>query len=601
MHIITSKQPQLADMAEAVFENNDDIERPVLFNRQDVSDCFRRARQMIIDNKLLRICVMEVDGERRQLTICNLWRIIREPNTLQTQEFNLVTQQWEDQDDLSTWPVIPFFPYARTRSLKWWRDLMRSMLDKVIAASGFKVIPDRLSLSEFQAMHPHRDISTDTPQISKRKVIGRLYNRYASPSEEGGVCTEKSMVSGVRALRAALFEHILDKDIIKLLMIISHSRIGFIQYLHTARSQAGFRKVASENRHLLPLLSGIDPSLWGLDDLFSRSRWVSPLSLDDVIHAYNGRYCAERLTPLVMISSITQKVDPERVISTGKRDYLLSGESITLQSLHSKGSWRWLMRSSPVVISSWIRNGANPLIPTLIVNSGFSGKAPVIAYTRLICDFSRMATSCRNMHHHMTLIRLILQHTEKMWKEAGFKRTQSWIAHAMSPMIDGVIDYLNDEGFAAGLPDKNSSLISLMARSERWHRLIRETKNTRNLSWKSLLGATTIDGIVVTPIETSLELFDEGYDMHHCVSSYDAVCARGEYRVFSLKSADGVRSTLGLWCSRGVTIQQHYSVCNSPPSKKDVKVAKKVLKAYEALFNEQGHVDELSSEDQNAA
>lgn len=204
-----------------------------------------------------------------------------------------------------------------------------------------------------------------------------------------------------------------------------------------------------------------------------------------------------------------------------------------------------------------------------------------------------MATRLSNPQVHLTLIRLILQYTDKLWKEAGFKRTQSWIAHVMPSKIDGVIDYLNREGLEAGLPDKNSTFMSLMARSDEWHRRVYKAINTRNLSWESLLGTLVIDGFTITPLQGSAALSDEGMTMHHCVGTFDYECAAGRYRVFAIENKDGDRSTLGLSFAANAMIDQHYGYCNSPPSKKAVTIGKEVLKAYEPLYQQHGHTNTL--------
>ena len=93
-------------------------------------------------------------------------------------------------------------------------------------------------------------------------------------------------------------------------------------------------------------------------------------------------------------------------------------------------------------------------------------------------------------------------------------------------------DYLHAEGFAQGLPDKNSSWASLLRRSEDWHRRIRilnMEREGRFLRWGSIIPETVIDCVICTPLTNSQALAEEGYEMSHCVGSYAHSSAMMEY------------------------------------------------------------------------
>ena len=97
---------------------------------------------------------------------------------------------------------------------------------------------------------------------------------------------------------------------------------------------------------------------------------------------------------------------------------------------------------------------------------------------------------------------------------------------------------------------------------------------------------TYLDGkIEVSLLASGNEVMEEGRTMHHCVGGYATSCMKETYAVFSLKS-EADRSTLGV-TQTGVQystivgdkqdsfswkVQQHYSYCNSEPSKQHNKV-----------------------------
>lgn len=85
-------------------------------------------------------------------------------------------------------------------------------------------------------------------------------------------------------------------------------------------------------------------------------------------------------------------------------------------------------------------------------------------------------------------------------------------------------------------------------------------------------------------LDSPAALAKEGRAMSHCISSYSTKCKGGDYLVYSLKSEEGLRSTLGI-CSvyfgRGmylVTIEQHKARYNSQPSVLAYELGECVLK-----------------------
>jgi hypothetical protein len=65
--------------------------------------------------------------------------------------------------------------------------------------------------------------------------------------------------------------------------------------------------------------------------------------------------------------------------------------------------------------------------------------------------------------------------------------------------------------------------------------------------WQSPLQIQEMGDFCVVPLTSTKDLASEGWNMRHCVASYDVDCANGLYQVFSIRDLDGKRlATLGL-------------------------------------------------------
>lgn len=101
--------------------------------------------------------------------------------------------------------------------------------------------------------------------------------------------------------------------------------------------------------------------------------------------------------------------------------------------------------------------------------------------------------------------RTFLKHCAWIWKEKGFSDVRQWLRNPESDLTL-MSDYLHAEGFAQGLPDKNSSWASLLRRSEDWHRRIRilnMEREGRFLRGGFHIPETVIDSVICTPLTDS--------------------------------------------------------------------------------------------------
>lgn len=545
------------------------------FGRSDLADTYRKAKDLIVEHKLFRIAQYEELGDVRQLTICNLWRIERLPDaSIRTLEFRLLTGVWEEVRSLEHWPEVPFYPIKKTQSLDWWRSVARQAVWKALVAAGYLDLP-RFQTEITDWKQDANGYLVPPPnakkEMTKSSMAYRLITRYIGRQGgynakrktydwKDGFLSPESMMAGARALRAAFFQHFLDRDVLSAMLAIDYHDSGFLRYLRYARLRPALVKVATEHRNLLPLLPGINPEQWGRDDLFSRKLWVR-----------DGR----KSTAL-----------DRRPIRFAKGQGFSQWQQRTpYQSFDVAAAWRWLSKASSVIVREW--SGKNNTIIANLALANVSAKAPVYAYVWVLREAQRLdryGVSPRIQQ----LLRLFLTHCAKLWKEKGYKEVRLWLRDNNQSRLSIMLDYLDAEGFAQGFPDKHSTWSALLRRCDDWHRRIaiermeHELGSVQMLEWASLVPENIIDEIMFTPINDSRALAVEGYEMHHCVGQYAGWCHRGKYRVFSVKEPDGSRSTLGFEIRRRKVLwDQHMGKYNGPISPAALDAGKQLAGAYQ--------------------
>ncbi|WP_265290268.1 PcfJ domain-containing protein [Verminephrobacter eiseniae] len=103
------------------------------------------------------------------------------------------------------------------------------------------------------------------------------------------------------------------------------------------------------------------------------------------------------------------------------------------------------------------------------------------------------------------------------------------------------------------------------------------------------MSETQIDGVILTPLNSTKEVVLEGHRQHQCVGRYAHDCAKGHYRVYAVLEPDGTRSTLGLWLGRygerrKWRIEQHRGKHNERVSEAAVKAGKRLLDLYQKAY-----------------
>lgn len=569
--------------------------------REDLGRVYGAAKDLIIKHKLLVLKQFEeADGVKR-LTICNLWRIERHPDQSTTAfEFDLETGEWTRATVFDEWPAIPIWPVSVTKKPDYWPTVIRTAIWKALIASGFNDLPKFHNPWPEKVLERHQkrirakgywrcEYTNDWYHKSDRqrlisdkeaKELGltvpkghraemtpgmmaySLLAAYTTPAKKKkgkGWLRKDSMEKGARALRAALWEHFLDRDVVSAQLALHRDTLSFASCLDWAvNRRPQLLRVISESRNLLPLLVSIDFKHWHRSDLFSRKLWVRG---------------ARKTTPV-----------DRGFYNASESGQHLSGYGRSsrhgFHSFETKAAWRWLSNASMLIVKSWVAYGRDNAVATnlALATSNIQRRIPVVAVVRLI-EASPDNRHARDLPRYgvspvlQQVYRLYLTHAAQLWADEGFKSVRAWAGYPGSNRFSDVVDYLEGEGFAQGLPDKNSTWTSLERRSADWHRRIAIQNMEKQLSgipeqhWEAAVREVEIDGIACRPLLSSREMAVEGYEMSHCVGGYTPRCIDGRYRVYSLLEPDGTRSTLGLRITRRqVSVEQHRGKYNGPIS-----------------------------------
>lgn len=548
-----------------------------LFGRADLAEVYHRARDLNVKHNVFRMVqkTHAADGSI-SVVISNLWRLDRDAEgAIRCFEFSIQLDRWIETSIFTGWPDIPMFPIRSTQSLAWWRDVARAAIFKVLDAAGFAALPTHLttpppvpanlSPRERRRLYDRRPPITD-PDMSPNKMASILVRHYLGDARyggmvdrmntppKGGFLSDELGRQGARALRAALYDHFLNPELVSALMAIDYrATMSLTSYLQVAQQADAYLRVARERRNLLPLLAMIAPAYRERPDLFSRALWVR-----------EGR--ARTL------------VDYRRFSLT---------KSAEFESFPTRASFRWICRAQISVVKRWAFgvDGRQTQPIENIVAANINARLPAIAWYPLVqpgTRFLRLGVS----EVAQRLMRAFAAHCEALWRDRGFAELKGWLRQPEARLGD-VADWLLAEGIAAGHPERNATWASLTRRSRDWHERVAIANvglNAKsNAVWHSLVPATTIDGINFTPLNTAADLAAEGHRQRHCVGGYVHACADGSYRAYSVAESGGRRSTLGLCVDRRGrwTIDQHRGACNGAISVGAAQAGRRLLRLYQ--------------------
>jgi hypothetical protein len=144
------------------------------------------------------------------------------------------------------------------------------------------------------------------------------------------------------------------------------------------------------------------------------------------------------------------------------------------------------------------------------------------------------------------------------WREAFWETVIRWFINQRMfdyNQVGPIIDFINHERFDIhpNLTMHGRTVDSVIKQMEVWHRILRRSKNVKNLEWNrcSIEEFTKIDGneknqkrFELRELLSSRELKAEGSAMCHCVYSYAQSCFSRNVAIFSLKKNEARLATI---------------------------------------------------------
>lgn len=508
---------------------------------------YRRAKELILryDLFLLKQTIHTDDGSTH-LVICNTWRIEKSSEAdITLSERDLVTGDWHQvtEEVLPEWPSFLLWPMQKGHP-KFWRWICEKIIAKALKAAG----QEEWILGVNDADGPNLEWHLCVHYLGQQRG-------YYDQKRRPGALHPGGMVQAARALRAAFFDHIVDKELFSVALAIDYREVGIGSYLKLAMHRDAVLRVARERRNLVPLLPHIDSEQWHRDDLFSRKWWVRGDRKSTVIDR-----CSKRLS-----------------------------------SFSSPAAWRWISRAPVSVVSTWmLRADGSGEVVDVLAEANVTTRVPVAAVRKYIAQvfvvLMRLPVDVA-----IKLTRIYLQHAAQLWDKSGYVAVREWLGGDTAQEAVSVRDYLFGEGTARGLPLKNSTWLSLLELSRDWHERVRieamrqEEECARATTWHSALPECEIDGFTFIPLTSAWALANEGYEMNHCVGGYTSWCLNGISRIFAVRGSEAQRATLEIRIVKSsFSVAQLLGAYNDATTIPDYpamrRAANKLAKRYQVAF-----------------
>lgn len=523
---------------------------------------YRRAKELIQRYDLFLFKQTIHTADVTHLVICNTWRIEKVSDAdLKLFMRDLVTGDWTPvaddilaaKEDGHLWPSFQLWPiWKQMSTTNMWRGICRLVLGKACDAAaqieGYPIDQWRNpwlqsgfdGLRVWVLSHLESHYLGRPGKEKKRKLsMGQHVRKW-----EHGALHIASMQQAARALRAAFFEHVVDKELFSVALAIDYSEVSTNRYLKLAMHRQAVLRVARERRNLLPLLPYIDSKQWHRDDLFSRKLWV--------------------------------RGDRKKTVIDRSSKYLAS--------FHSATAWRWLARAPVSIVSTWAqRTIRSESAFEYLALANVTAKIPVVAVRKYLAQMHGVLAQSNEADvlfiprdPAVRVVRIYLQHAAQLWEKGGHAAVVEWLhGQNLESEAISIRDFLRGEGIEKGLPQKNSTWPSLLELSKDWHTRVRleamrqNEERARATTWDSALAECEVDGFTFSPLTSAWALAVEGYEMHHCVADYTEWCMTGHGRVFAVRGSDTQRATLELRLVKQHArweVGQLFGVCNETDS-----------------------------------
>jgi hypothetical protein len=192
-----------------------------------------------------------------------------------------------------------------------------------------------------------------------------------------------------------------------------------------------------------------------------------------------------------------------------------------------------------------------------------------------------------NDKKRLAVARSIIKHTEKM---TGIKHFWENEASLVLDMIS------HDETFSLDSNQMKAPWSWYMRKQAEWHARIQLTKRNslKNETWESLVAMFEHKGYTVMPLLSTLDLYDEGKSMKHCVLSYGSHCKDNMSRIFSIRKKNETLATVEVGQEYGFwSMYQIKGKCNAVVDPKLKKIATLIADKYNECQKELHESKEL--------
>lgn len=281
--------------------------------------------------------------------------------------------------------------------------------------------------------------------------------------------------------------------------------------------------------------------------------------------------------------SINQNMKFPNIIKTVK--LMLENQNKPLSSM----GWKYLIKLKP----AWTRKICASTVSG--TNRAFEifAKANVIPRLTVTKHLAKITTNFWwKEFDHITeaFIKVVCKHTDKM---IGIKHF--WDAEG-SLVFDWLTDAMTNRN---NIPEKQQLKAPWtwwMRKQAEWHEAILQNKrkNIKQEIWNCAITTFTHKNFVIVPITNSLDLFNEGKEMHHCVHSYTKDCLLGKSRIFSIKigdmkvaTAEIVKNTHDQW-----SFGQIRGKCNSKVPTNVENIVKIIVTKYNQALKKETNNDQ---------
>ena len=536
--------------------------------------------------RLYEILKVEHGPGEVRLTLGNLWRLTRleGQKKLTAHTFDLKQGQWREQDPATItwrkyeqryginspqptneiiWPLIDIHCQDNKNVANLYFTLRCAWLETILSALGEGPKKDAAKLSDF---------------IFRRLV--QLPSKIPS-----------------QVVNSALHRHILTPELLSALFPLRpyhDRRIPLSLYLTAQPYSEALERMRKETPHLMPLLNFIPPESWARPDLMQDQilRAIGPFFRQMSARALRWMRRAPAETLGYFYQFFMKKIEERR---GSEMDLLATaGELVDV-----------LASLSPQATSQ-------PKLQELLIGRVWPFILTLKRMQGMMDTFESSALSFR-------LALLLAKHITAAWDSAGWRPADQLMVEDFKERE--IADWIVAQGRGQGLPDRNSTWLSLKRRSDQWHderhvadreswppnvRGFRESglediitmihrpcswrvEADENAAWESVLGPMEIGGTKIRPLVSSADLYEEGREMRHCVGSYSQRCLKIGWRLFSLTEPNGDRSTLSLSLGNGgFIIDQHRGPANGPVSPAAAKIAREICRLYTQKFQEAG-------------